>query len=827
MRDSGSVVLCAPPGSGKTTRVPRFLHDTGFADSGEILILEPRRLATRMAAARVAFELDETPGRTVGYSIRFENVEGPQTRIRFMTEAILARRIIQDPKLSGISAVILDEFHERHLATDLALALVRRVRNERRPDLKLIVMSATLDTASVAEYLGNAPVLSGEAERFETTFDYDEKPSAQPLHERVRASVSRLIRAGPEGDILVFLPGAAEIRQAAAALEPVAARHRLMVLPLHGDLSAEEQSRAVEPQAARKVILSTNVAESSITIPGITAVVDSGLARVAGHSSWTGLPITSIRRISRASAAQRAARASRTKAGHVVRLYTRQDFNSRPEYEVPEIKRADLSDTTLMLRGAGIQDPATFPWFDAPLKPALDAAESLLVRLGAVSPNGNLSDTGRRMLAFPTHPRLSRLILEGERLGVGAAACTLAALLSERDIRLESRSELGRRQSSSLHRSASSDLLELLDRFGEAEAEHFNSSTVGSAGLDRRVTVRVERSRRQLQKFLRRSARPPAGIDEIEESLRIATLVAFPDRVAKRRTPHSAELLLAGGGEARLSRASIVHSAELMVAIDAEEREWRGGRDSAVLIRLASAIESEWLAALFPALLIETTELAWNDSAGRVEEVRRTRYDQLVLEERTRPAPASEETSRLLAEVALARGFDLFRDATALPTLLARLELLSASLPEAHFPHVGEEEIRRAIRLACTNQRSLSDIKGISLTDSLLDNLSGKQRELLRREAPERITLKSGRSVKVHYGSGKPPWIESRLQDFFGMTETPSVASGRVPVVAHLLAPNGRAVQVTRDLTGFWERHYPGIRRELQRRYPRHAWPEL
>jgi ATP-dependent helicase HrpB len=820
-------VICAPPGSGKTTRVPRFLYDAGFAAPGEILILEPRRLAARLAAARVAAELDETPGTTVGYSIRFENVEGPRTSIRFMTEAILARRITQDPTLTGISVVILDEFHERHLATDLALALVRRVREERRPDLRIIVMSATLDTAAVSAYLADAPVLWAEGERFETTFDYDDKPSVEPLHEKVRASVSRMLRERPEGDILVFLPGAAEIRQAAAALEPLAIRHNAVVLPLHGDLSADEQSMAVEPQASRKVILSTNVAESSITIPGVTAVVDSGLARVAGHSSWTGLPTSAIRRISRASAAQRAGRAARTGPGHVVRLYTRQDFNSRPEYDVPEIRRADLSETLLILRGAGIADPAAFPWFDAPLKPALEAAEKLLARLGAVNARGQLTDSGRRMLAFPAHPRLSRLILEGERLGVGEDACTMAALLSERDIRLEARAGLRTGQSSAARRASSSDLLELLERFENAERAQFRIPRLTSDGLDWRTAARVQRARRQLQKSVRRAERPSGSAVETDEALRVATLVAFPDRVARRRKPRSAELLLAGGGEALLSTASVVHNAELMVAIDAEEREWRGGRESGVLIRLASAVEPEWLAALFPEVLTETTELNWNASGGRVDEVRRTRYDQLILEERTRPAPPSEEAGRLLSEAVLARGFDLFRDSATLPSLLARLELLASSLPEAGLPRVDEEEIRGVVRCVCAARRALSEIGQISVADSVLENLTGKQRDLLRRETPERVTLRSGRAVKVHYESGKPPWIESRLQDFFGMTETPCILSGRVSIVVHLLAPSGRPVQVTRDLAGFWQRHYPGIRRELKRRYPKHAWPEV
>ncbi len=568
-----SLVLSASPGAGKTTRLPRALYDGGFSRRGEILILEPRRLATRLAAARVAEEFGEKPGQRVGYTVRFENIASLDTRIRFVTEGILARRIVQDPRLDGISAVVLDEFHERHLATDLALALLRRLQQTCRPDLRLVVMSATLDTAPVARFLGDAPVLFGEGVRFPTTIEYEDRVSDRPLHEKVRTAAASVLRRGHAGDILVFVPGAAEIRQAADTLQSLAGDHGCALVPLHGDLPPAEQARAVQQMDRRKIVLSTNIAESSLTIPGVTAVLDSGLARVAGHSSWNGLPTTSIRKISKASAAQRAGRASRLQPGLVVRLYTRPDFESRPEFDVPEIKRADLSEALLTLHGAGVRDLGEISWFEPPPDAALEQARKLLDRLGALAPSGELTDAGRRMLAFPLHPRQARLIIEGEQAGVAAEACLLAALLSERDIRIGTRTASPReRGRTGFRTSGNSDLLEMAERFAAAEDVGFVPQRLMPLGLDPRATERVASARRQLLRLAHNRSKSPVTSEEREEVLRIATLAAFPDRVARCRGAGSRVFLLAGGGEATLSDASVVHHSELVVAVDAEQR---------------------------------------------------------------------------------------------------------------------------------------------------------------------------------------------------------------------------------------------------------------
>jgi ATP-dependent helicase HrpB len=828
LRTAGALVLTAPPGAGKTTRVPRALYDAGFASKGEILILEPRRLAARMAAFQVAQEFGEKPGETVGYSIRFENVSGPNTRIRFITEAILARKIIQNPNLTGVSAVILDEFHERHLATDLALAFLKQIQIK-NPALKIIVMSATLDAEPVVSFLSNSQFLSITGSPFDLSIEYEDKVSDRPLHEKVTSAVVKLLRSGLRDDILVFLPGAAEIRRSAETLNPAAEHYGIHVHRLHGDLPSSEQRRALEPAAQGKVILATNVAETSITIPKIAAVIDSGLARIAGHSAWSGFPTLTTTKISKASATQRAGRAGRTQVGRALRLYTRPDYESRPEHETPEIRRADLTETVLMLHGAGIRDLRSFIWFDPPPQSAVAAAEALLIKLSAIDDIGRISDAGIRMLQIPVHPRLARLILEGEKLQTTNESALLAALLSERDIRLDSRSDLGIVHSRTRNLvSGLSDLIELLDRFREAEQARFDPNRIIDFGLDPGAIQAVRRAHRQLLRILSASnsarAHRPA-VDQAEEALRIAALAAFPDRVTRRRKTRSQELLLAGGGSAMLSPSSVVREPLFLVAIDAEERISRG--TSGAMVRLASAIEIEWLAAMFPDSIVQKTELIWNERAGRVDEMQRICYEQITLEETVRPAAPSAEVSQMLASAVFAANLSPFRDLSLLPIFQARLALLSKYFPKEIWPDLGDPVIREGVLLLCSGKRSLAELASISIVEALMNRLTARHRMLFERETPERIKLKSGRSVRIQYELAKPPWIESRLQDFFGMMTTPRICAGQIPLTMHLLAPNGRDVQVTQDIEGFWKRHYPSIRRELQRRYPKHAWPEL
>jgi ATP-dependent helicase HrpB len=721
LKTSRSLVLEAPPGAGKTTRVPPALL-AHFP--GEILVLEPRRLAARMAARRVASELNERVGETVGYQVRFEDVSGPRTKLLFLTEGVLTRRMLSDRNLKRASIVILDEFHERHLESDLALALLDRLQRTSRPDLRVIVMSATLNAAPVATYLGGCPVLRSEGKLFDLDVAFTPY-SAAPLEEQVATALDRLNPL--KGDVLVFLPGAAEIRR---AMRTVANRANVLVVPLHGDLSPAEQDRAISPADRPKVILSTNVAESSVTIDGVTAVIDSGLARVATDSPWNGLPSLDVRRISQASATQRAGRAGRTAPGRVIQLFTAEDFHRRPSADTPEILRRELSHLVLQIRAMEVTD---LRWLDPPPEETLAAAERLLDRL-QVTPE---------MADLPLPPRLAKLVAEASRLGVPEKGCAVAAVLSA-----------GER--------GSADLLTLVESEWQPQTKRIFDQ------LRRRFPGRDKRS-------------------SDDSAILRSVLAAFPDRVAKHR--RDGELLLASGGSARLPECR--H--EFLVAIDLGENR---------LVRLASKVEPEWL--LDQAK--DRTTVEWHRTAERVEEVSALVYDQLVIEETRGPATPSEEASRMLAERASEVDIGRFVDKDALEQLRARSAFAGISID----PEAGLREL-------CEGLTSFAQLASADLLARLrpprLDQL-----------APDRLTLPGGRQVKVHYDPGKPPWIESRLQDFFGVRETPRI--GTTPVVVHLLAPNHRPVQVTSDLAGFWERLYPQVRKELSRRYPKHKWPE-
>lgn len=821
LRGARSLVLEAPPGAGKTTRVPRALLEAGLGEGKEIVVLQPRRLPTRLAAQRVSDEIGEHVGETIGYQVRFEDVRSAKTRLSFVTEGVLGRRLLSDPTLRDVGIVVLDEFHERHLAADISLALLRRLQETRRPDLKLVVMSATLEAEPVRAYLGGCPSLRSQGRRFDVSLEYLPTPDDRHLDQQVLSGIKRLFAQGVDGDVLVFLPGAGEIRRTRDACAEFAERHGAEVLPLHGDLSPAEQDRAVRKSSRRKIILSTNVAETSVTIDGVAVVIDTGLARVASHSPWSGLPTLKLSKVSRASAIQRAGRAGRTRAGHCLRLYTQHDFDGRPEQEAPEIRRMDLAETVLSLRASGVTDLGAFPFFEPPPAASLDAAETLLRRLGAVDSQGRVTQVGQRLLRFPVHPRQARVIVEGERRGVGADAATLAALMGERDIRREARANLGSGGRAAAVVSGPSDLLELLERFREAERTGFASGRLHSLSLEQGAVQSVDRVQKQLRRAVRNQGEQPQRAEDREQALMLSALSGYPDRVARRRRPRAPELLLFGGGTASLSELSVVQDADLMVAVDAEERPGRGA-----VVRLASAVEPEWLLDLYPEALEEVDTLQWNAEARRVERLTRLSYGNLVLEETRTPAPASEQTARVLVEAALAAGPGRFADPDALEQWRTRVALLAQAFPEAKFPTVDDAFLRDALASLCSDARSFKDLEGVSLIDALYSRLTSEQQRLLATHAPERVTLPGGRGVKVNYEPGKPPWVESRLQDFFGMAQGPSVCAGRVPLVLHLLAPNMRAVQVTTDLAGFWERHYPALRKELGRKYPRHSWPE-
>ena len=780
LRTERNLVIEAPPGAGKTTRIPPALLDL---TDGEILVLEPRRLAARLAARRVAAELGERVGETAGYRVRFEDVTGPGTRITFMTEGVLTRRLLGDPELRGVGAVLLDEFHERHLEGDLALALLRRLQRTSRPGLRLVVMSATLETAAVSAHLDGCAVLRSEGRCYEVAIDYT--PASRATPEEQAASAVESLAGATAGDILVFLAGAAEIRRTARACDRIAGRADLLVLPLHGDLSPEEQDRAVLPADRRKVILSTNVAESSVTIEGVTAVVDSGLARIASQSSWSGLPRLAVSRISKASAAQRAGRAGRTAPGRVIRLYSREDFARRPERDVPEIARAELSQLVLALAAMGVPQPEELHWLEPPPAASLESAVRLLASLGAVDGNGALTALGREMIRMPVHPRLAKLAIEAARAGERDQGCAVAALLSS-----------GARITKPVDEAGPSDL------FALAETEW-------------------DRHARQAYSELRRLVPRGRAAAADGNALLRAALAASPDRVARRRRGGTLEL--AGGGSAVLAPSSVVRTNEFLVAIDVEERS----DQDLPLVRLASAIEPEWLLELFPERIHERRSLEWNRAAERAEAASALVYDELVIEE-SRGAPRPEdEAGRLVAERALEAGVGRFADAEEIAAFLDRAAFAARY---SKLPELQEADVRAALESLSTGLASFTELTAVARDGGLLRALEQRLPpgglSTVNELAPERLRLPGGRQVRLEYPRGEAPRLAAKLQEFFGMSETPRVAGGQAPVVILLLAPNNRPVQTTTDLAGFWKRLYPEVRRELSRRYPRHRWPE-
>lgn len=824
VRDRRVCVLVAPPGAGKTTRVPGALVDAGIV-SGTTIVLQPRRLAARLAAARIAKERGVELGGEVGYQVRFDRKTSAATRIELVTEGVLTRRLLGDPELRGVGCVIIDEFHERHLDGDLALALVARLR-EKRPELALVVMSATLDAEPVAAYLGGAPIVRSEGRTFPVTIEHAAQPDDRPLGKQVASAVRRVAQEKlDDGDVLVFLPGAGEIRRCAEDLEEAARVFDLAVLPLHGDLPADEQDAAVRPSSRRKVILATNVAETSVTIDGVTCVIDSGLARIARHSPWSGIPSLEVEPVSRASCAQRAGRAGRTRPGRVLRLYTKHDHDTRRAFEVPEVARADLAGAALELHGAGIAGGiSALRWFETPPAVATEHAETLLVRLGAVDA-GRTTDLGRRMLRFPVHPRVARMLCEAEGRGVAREACVIAGLLGARELRLERR---GRGAEARL--SSPSDLIDDLDAFLDARSHGLRADRLRRDGLDIGTAHTVDRAARQLERIVETRTRPPASDDDVDRELMISVLTAYPDRVGKRRAPRSAEIVFAGGGSGSLAPSSAVIEPELVVAVDVSETGGRG-QATRVQIRRASAVDAAWLLDLYMDRIAEVDELVWNAQKERVERVVQMTYDGLAIDEsrdvegarRAGPAAAA-----LLAKQAIAAGIERFVDRDDLAQWRARIAFVAGAAPESGLVAPTDDALAGVIASACEGAISFAELRtqGPGGLLSLLDAGLGDRRALVERLAPTHLVLPNRRRTPIHYELDKPPWIASRMQDFFGLARAPSVGDGRVPLVLHLLAPNQRPVQVTTDLPGFWVKHYPALRKQLMRRYPRHAWPE-
>jgi ATP-dependent helicase HrpB len=821
LADSPNLVLKAPTGAGKTVRVAPALLDLV---NGAVLLLEPRRVAARAAARRIAFERGAALGGDVGYHVRFDRKAGAATRLVAMTYGIFLARLQDDPFLEGIGAVVFDEFHERSLDADLALAMARRVQSEVRSDLRLVVMSATLDAAPVARFLGDAPVLESAGRSFPLEIRHRAIEDERAPERSVVAAVAS-IAGEVEGDVLVFLPGVGEIRRVHASLEALASERAFDIAELYGDLPAEQQDAVLRRGPRRKVVLATNVAESSVTIENIAAVVDSGLARVLRFDARIGIDRLEVTRISRASADQRTGRAGRTGPGVCVRLWSAHDDRALRPAEDPEVRRVDLARAVLELRAWGEADAASFGWFEPPEASALAAATDVLSDLGALTDRG-LTGIGARLARLPLPPRVARLLIEGERLGVASRAALAAALLTERDPLARSPDSRGVR-STTAHESDVLERVLLLERFAASPsktAAAWPELNIGAAHSVLRVA-------RELQSSMRgeRGGRSPAAAHDGEELLLRALLAAFPDRVVVRRDANTPRAdaragdrgVMVGGRGVRLAPQSVVATAKLFLAISVDAGR-RGERAESVA-RLASAIEREWLPA---ASLSRRTVVELEEVTGGVVAFSRTCYRDLVLEEKPAPVPREEAGALLAGHAARHAGRALALDDPDVAAYLARVRSLAVWMPELELPAFGEETLAEVARELAAGRRSFDEIRRAPLLEALRSKLTYQQQRRLEVEAPERITVPSGSAIRLDYEPGRPPVLAARIQELFGLAATPRVAGGRVAVVMHLLAPNFRPEQVTEDLASFWKNTYAQVRKELRARYPKHSWPE-
>lgn len=808
-----TLVLIAPPGAGKTTALPPFLMNAPWLKGNRIIVSQPRRVAARAAAARVAATLGVEVGGAVGYAVRQESRQGKETQLLYCTEGVLTNILQADPFLTGIGAIIFDEFHERSLESDLALALANEIRKEARPDLRLIVCSATLDPGPAAEFL-NAGTIEVSGRAYPVDVRYLDRPAPEKLEEAVSQGVRSLWgeRPGGKGDLLVFLPGAGEIRRAAEMLAPWAEGKGVSLVPLHGDLPPDAQDRAIGKSEGERVILATNVAETSLTIESVTGVVDSGLAKLMQFDPSTRMDRLALTRISKASANQRAGRAGRTGPGVALRLWTRHDDAYLPERIPPEIHRADLSRAVLELSAWGCTDPLAFGWFEKPEEKRLAEALNLLKALKALNADGSPTREGVVMLSFPLHPRLSRMLLAASALGLGPEASALASVLSERDLALSGRA-FGE-ASQSLHHSDALLRMELLE---QAERYRFASQPLRAEGIDPGAARSAARERDRLKSLLGKPAKPFQG--DREEALLRLIYDAYPDRVAKLDSGD--RYLLADGRAAKLHQKSAVKGEEWITALKLD----LGGRgpSSQAQILWGSKVKEEWLKE--SGHMRTVRETLWDRELQKVFAQEADYFGNLLLKARPQK-PDPETASALLLAQAVQNPLAAMKPGEKALALLGRITFLSNALGGEQFPPWNEDSWRALLGGMAEGKASFNDLRNQDLSAAVNATLDHRARKLLREEAPETLQVPSGRQVEIHYPETGPPFITVKIQEMFGSAKTPRLALGRVPLVVHLVGPSGRPLQVTADLESFWKNGYPEVIKEMRGRYPKHYWPE-
>jgi ATP-dependent helicase HrpB len=820
---NNAAVLVAPPGAGKTTRVPLALLDAPWLGNKKIIMLEPRRIAARASAERMAKTLGEPVGQTVGYRVRFGSKVSRATRIEVVTEGIFSRQILDDPELSGIAAVLFDEFHERSLDADLGLALARDAQTGLREDLRILVMSATLDGARVAKLLGDAPVVASEGRAFPVETRYLGRKADAPLERQMADAIAMALRADP-GSVLAFLPGAAEIRRTQNFLGERVHDASIEIVPLFGALDAGVQDRAIAPapKGRRKVVLATSIAETSLTIEGVRIVVDSGVARVPRYEPDIGLTRLETVRASRAAVDQRRGRAGRTEPGVCYRLWDEPQTASLAAYTQPEILSADLSSLVLDLAQWGVTDPATLAFLDSPPAPALKEARSLLRELGALDGDGRITAEGNSLRALALPPRLARMIVDSHRLGAGEEAAEIAAILTERglggdSVDLEYRLDQFRRDRSQRATSARS----LARRWaGQVSSPSPLAGEGRGGGSTSSESAAVATPTPNLKSELR-SPRTPQGGGELTTGIMLA--FAFPDRVARNRGNGS--FVLANGRGASVEQTSALARAPYIAVAELTGTAAQGR------ILLAAPIAQADIELRFAGEIETADEISFDRSAMALRARRKRTLHAITLSEAPLALTPSAETARVLADGLIAAGVDRLPWSKPAKQWRDRVMFLRKAEGDASlWPDLTDDALaaQRETWLvpALYDKSSLKDVSSGDLSDALLALLPWELRARLEREAPTHFEAPTGTQLAIDYEAEQGPTIAVRLQELFGLNVHPSIAKGAVPLVLELLSPAHRPVQVTRDLPGFWRGSYAAVRSDLRGRYPRHPWPE-
>ena len=808
LQECTALVLQAPPGAGKTTRTPLALLDEPWLAGQTILVLEPRRLAARTAAMRMAGLLGEPVGQTVGYRVRFDHQISRQTRIEVVTEGILTRRLQHDPALEGVGLVLFDEFHERSLHADLALALCLDSQNNLRTDLRLLVMSATLDGAAVARLLGDAPIVSSEGRSWPVACHYLPCDVHRlDLTVVVQAIMSALARH--DGDVLVFLPGGGEIRQTLRRLEIAVASSELALVALYGDLPGEAQQRAIQPDRSgrRKVVLATAIAETSLTIEGVTVVVDAGWSRAPRFDPRSGLTRLETVRVSADAAEQRAGRAGRLGPGTCYRLWSEAAHSRLRPRRVPEILEVDLAALALELANWGVNEPATLAWLDPPPPGALAQARALLTDLEALDGQGRITPVGRTLAELPTHPRLAHLLRRGVELGQGSLAADIAALLEERDL-LRGDHPSG------------SDLTARLAALSAFRCEGRSGAQRWAA--DPAVCARIEQIARRWRELLKIAAAPEPSPDPTMVGLLLA--LAYPDRIARRREGSADRYQLANGRGVRLAVDDPLNGNDWLVAaqLDAGLSEGR--------IWLAAPAALADLENHLAARISAVGEVAWDERQAAVIARRERRLGALVLSSETLP-DADPALLRQAMRVGVRQmGLDRLPWTRDLRDWQARVLALRHWFPDEGWPEVADdwltEHLAEWLEPWLDGITRREHLPRLDLAAALQSVLDGRLRPRLNELAPTHLTVPSGSRIRLQYPPGEAPVLAVKLQEVFGLADTPRIAGGRVAVILHLLSPAQRPIQVTQDLRGFWERTYAEVKKELKGRYPKHPWPD-